>query len=287
MTTRRALGKGLSALIGDTEVPPAVGDELRQIPVALVEPNPLQPRQKFSNARLAELAASIRVSGLVQPVLVRRAGERYQLIAGERRWRAATLAGLDSVPAVVRNLSDRDALELALTENLLREDLSSLEVAHAYEALQQQFDYTHEQIAERLGIDRSTVSNTLRLLRLADEVKNLLNESSISPGHARALLACRDPKAQLDLARAIVRDGLTVRQAERIASKSNEPAAKAAAEPPVEAAPDANVKAAIRELERALGTRVRISGDEQRGRIEISYYSAQDLNRLYDWLVRN
>lgn len=287
MTTRRALGKGLSALIGDTEVPPAVGDELRQIPVALFEPNPFQPRRSFSNARLAELAASIRASGLVQPVLVRRAGERYQLIAGERRWRAATLAGLDSVPAVVRDLSDRNALELALTENLLREDLSSLEVAHAYETLQQQFDYTHEQIAERLGIDRSTVSNTLRLLRLPDGVQALLNENSISPGHARALLACRDPKTQLDLARAIVRDGLTVRQAERIAAKANEPAAHAVVEPPVEAAPDANVKAAIRELERALGTRVRISGDEQRGRIEISYYSAQDLNRLYDWLVRN
>lgn len=284
--TRRALGKGLSALIGDTEVTADAGDELRQIPVALVDPNPSQPRKAFSNASLAELARSIRSSGVVQPVLVRKTGERYQLVAGERRWRASQLVGLDSVPAVVRDLSDKDALELALTENLLREDLSSLEVARAYETLQQQFDYTHEQIAERLGIDRSTVSNTLRLLRLPAEVKTLLNESSISPGHARALLGCRDQKAQLDLARAIVRDGLTVRQAERIAAKANEPVAPASAEQPVEAAPDANIKAAIRELERTLGTRVRINGDEQRGRIEISYYSAQDLNRLYDWLVR-
>lgn len=284
--TRRALGKGLSALIGDTEVTADAGDELRQIPVALVDPNPSQPRKAFSNASLAELARSIRSSGVVQPVLVRKTGERYQLVAGERRWRASQLVGLDSVPAVVRDLSDKDALELALTENLLREDLSSLEVARAYETLQQQFDYTHEQIAERLGIDRSTVSNTLRLLRLPAEVKTLLNESSISPGHARALLGCRDQKAQLDLARAIVRDGLTVRQAERIAAKANEPVAPASAEQPVEAAPDANIKAAIRELERTLGTRVRINGDEQRGWIEISYYSAQDLNRLYDWLVR-
>lgn len=287
MTTRRALGKGLSALIGDTEVVPDAGEDLRQIPVTLVDPNPSQPRRRFSKPRLAELAASIRASGVVQPVLLRKTGERYQLVAGERRWRAAALAGLDTLPAVVRDLSDKEALELALTENLLREDLSSLEVARAYETLQQQFEYTHQQIAERLGIDRSTVSNTLRLLRLPADVKTLLNESSISPGHARALLACPDQNAQLDLARAIVRDGLTVRQAERIAAKASDPEPKAATATAAGAALDANIKAAVRELERALGTRVRINGDEQRGRIEISYYSGQDLNRLYDWLVRN
>lgn len=282
--TRKALGKGLSALLGD--LPEAAADlsAMRQIPVDLIDPNPLQPRRAFSEEHLKELAASIRASGVVQPVLVRRAGERYQLVAGERRWRAALLARLEAVPALIRELTDQDALEIALTENILREDLSSVEVAHAYQALQEKFGYSHEQIAARLGLDRSTVANTLRLLKLPPEIQKLLEEKQISPGHARALLSCQDPQAQLQLASMITRDGLTVRQAERMAATASKP--QKLQEDTPEAKVDPNLRAAILELERTLGTRVKIAGNDRQGRIEISYYSAQDLNRLYEWLTR-
>lgn len=291
--SRRVLGKGLSALIGDAEAAPQPDASLRRIPANLLDPNPFQPRRQFADAQLAELAGSIRSSGIVQPVLVRRVGERYQLIAGERRWRASLLAGIESIPAVVRDLSDRDALETALAENLLREDLSALEVAHAYETMHQQFGYSHEQIAERLGVDRSTVSNSLRLLKLPKEVQALLEQNRISPGHARALLACQDPAAQLRLARLVSEDALTVRQVERIAAAASKPTAvkypgstEAAVQAASEKAQDPNIRSAIRDLERALGTRVKINGDAERGRIEISYYSAQDLNRLYESIMR-
>ncbi len=279
--TRKALGQGLNALLRTVETTTA---GLAEIAVDQIDSSPFQPRRTFAADKLKELADSIRASGVVQPVLLRRAAERYQLIAGERRWRAARQAGLSTIPAVVRDIGDRDALEMALTENLLREDLNPLEAAEGYAALQQKHGLSHEEIAERLGLDRSTVTNTLRLLRLPAEVQQMIAEGAISAGHARALLGLDSAAAQLKLAELIVKQGLSVRQVENlVAARDSKPAKKDAA-----AAPklDANVRAAVLEMERTLGTRVKVQGDEKRGKIEISYFSAEDLNRIYEWIVK-
>jgi ParB family transcriptional regulator, chromosome partitioning protein len=285
--TRKALGRGLSALIPDVESPLSASPtpSLQHIPVSLVDPNPFQPRRSIEQAKLKELADSITSTGVVQPILVRRKGERYELVAGERRWRAASMADLEVVPAIVRELPDQEALELALTENILREDLSPLEVAHAYHSLQEKFGYSHESIASRLGIDRSTVTNTLRLLKLPSEVQKMIDEKVLSSGHARALLACENPDEQVKLAHRIVQGGLSVRQVEKLASpgrRASHPK-ETQSEAPKQ---DPNIKAAVLEMERTLGTRVRITGDENRGRIEILYFSSQDLDRLHGLLTK-
>ena len=277
--TRKALGRGLSALLREVEAPSPAG--LESIPVELIDPNPFQPRRAFPDSGLKELADSIRASGLVQPVLTRRADKRFQLIVGERRWRAAKLAGLQAIPAVIRDLGDREALELALTENLLREDLNPIETAHGLRALQEKHRLTHEEIACRLGVNRTTVTNTLRLLRLPEEIQSLLEEGTITAGHARAILGLKTEDEQLKLAHFIRDKGISVREAE----------AYAAWTPPADAASpedklDPNVRAAILELERALGTRVKIVGSPESGRIEIRYYSEEDLNRIFEWITR-
>src|SRR5208283_4308546 len=223
--TRKALGRGLNALLRTVETAPAAG--LTEVAVDQIDANPLQPRRTFSADKLKELADSIRSSGVVQPVLLRRADGRYQLIAGERRWRAARQAGLETIPAVVREIGDRDALEMALTENLLREDLNPLEAAQGYATLQQKHGLSHEEIAEHLGLDRSTVTNTLRLLRLPPEVQPMITEGAISAGHARALLGLDSATAQLQVAHSIVKQGLSVRQVENlVASRGSKPAPK-------------------------------------------------------------
>ncbi len=279
---RKALGRGLSSLLREVEKAP-VG--LEQVLVESIDPNPFQPRRALPDKSLKELADSIRSTGIVQPVLLRRAEGRYQLVAGERRWRAARLAGLQAVPAIVQDLTDKETLELALTENLLREDLNSLEVAHAFEALQQKFRLTHEDIAARLGLDRSTVTNTLRLLRLAPDVQEMVAAGDITTGHARALLALDSSEAQTQLALAIVSQGLSVRQVENlIALRGLKTSSRKGAAKIPEL--DPNTRAAVLELERTLGTRVKILGNPKRGRIEISYFSAEDLNRLYNWIAR-
>lgn len=232
-----------------------------------------------------ELAGSIRANGLLQPILLRPFGERYQLVAGERRWRAAGKAGLNRVSAVVRDIEDAEALEMALAENLLREALNPLEVARAYNRLQEQFNLTHEQIAERLGINRSTVTNTLRLLALPPAVQNLLMEEKISAGHARALLAADSLQAQEKLAMMVVDQGLSVRALENLtAARSLSPQKQ---EPKPASKTDPNLRAAVLELERTLGTRVKVVGSERRGKIEISYFSHDDLTRIYDWIMRS
>ena len=282
--TRKALGRGLNALLQTVET---TTSGLEQVRLDHIDPNPFQPRRDFPEDSLAELADSIRASGIVQPILLRRSAPaegRYQLVVGERRWRAARMAGLETVPAMIRELTDQDALELALTENLLRQDLNPLEVARAYQALQETYHLSHEEVAERLGINRSSVTNTLRLLRLPAAVQELLSKDEITYGHARALLGLDSEAAQVQLASRIARQGLSVRDVENlVASRGAKPEAqKAGSKPPI----DPNVRAAALELERTLGTRVKILGDGRRGRIEISYFSAQDLNRIYDMIVR-
>ncbi|MGH9342146.1 MAG: ParB/RepB/Spo0J family partition protein [Terriglobia bacterium] len=308
--TRKALGRGLNALLGDAAAvlgpsAPAgssetddtndingtndtvkMGAGLRQIPVDLIDPNPFQPRHAISELQLRELADSIQATGVVQPILVRRVGERYQLVAGERRWRAASMVNHPTVPAVIRDLSDREALEIAIAENVLREDLTAIEVARAFQSLHEKFGYSHEEIAARLGMDRSTVTNTLRLLKLPLVVHQLIENKLLTSGHARALLGCATPILQIQLAQRVIQEGLSVREVERLAAAPGSPAPAAGREKPAAPPQDPNLRAAVLEMERTLGTKVKVVGDETSGRIEISYYSAQDLNRLYEWIAR-
>ncbi len=282
---RKALGRGLSSLIREVEERPATG--LDQIPIDSIDPNPFQPRHAFRDESLRELAESIRANGIVQPVLLRHAAGstgRYHLVAGERRWRAAKLAGLEAVPAIIRDIDDEDALELALTENLLREDLNPVEVARAYHELQQRFGLNHSDIAERLGVNRTTVTNVLRLLRLPSSIQGMIEKGELSYGHARALLGIDSADVQEKLAQLILKRGLSVRQLESMVAQRLEAAAPGNSKEPSPI--DPNTRAAILELERALGTRVKIVGSEKRGRIEIQYFSPEDLNRIYQWIVR-
>ena len=287
--TRKALGRGLSALIRESEAPATatMAESEAAVAVELIDANPFQPRTAFDEAELSELSQSVRAKGIIQPVLVRPLGERYQLVAGERRWRAAKLAGLQTIPAIVKDLEDKEMLELALTENILRDDLGPLEAARAYKVLQERFGESQEEIAARLGINRVTVTNSLRLLRLPAKIQQMIEQKELTAGHARALLSVPDEAEQLRLAERIASRGLSVREAERITSeRARQDPGSPAAEAP-QPRQDANMREAVLNLERMLGTRVKITGDGERGKIEISYFSAEDLNRLYELLVKD
>jgi ParB family transcriptional regulator, chromosome partitioning protein len=289
---RRALGKGLSALLGPrlpAAEPVAAADlqppseELLQVPVDQIDPNPLQARTIFQTEKLQELSQSIKVNGVIQPLVVRKRGGRYQLVAGERRWRAAKLAGLTRVPVVVQELSDEQLLEVTLIENIQREDLTAIEVARAFDRLVKELNLSHEEIASRTGKDRTTITNTLRLLRLPGDIQQLLSEHRLSMGHARAILGLPTVELQRQVAEKASSQGLSVRQVERLIQRMTE-----SREPksPEEILADPNVKSAIQEMERVLGTRVRIvPKSDGRGRIEIEYYSAEDLNRVYELIA--
>jgi ParB family chromosome partitioning protein len=287
---RKALGKGLSALLPATKsATQAISSSqghptgALQLPIEQIDPNPLQPRTTFQADRLAELAQSIRENGVIQPLVVRRAGDRYQLIAGERRWRASRLAGLSTVPVVVQDFAEKRLIEVALVENIQREDLNPIEVAHAFDRLNKEFSLSHEDIARRTGKDRTTVTNMLRLLKLPGDVQILLAEHRLSMGHARAILGLPTPELQIQVAEKASSEGMSVRQVERLVQRMCEPRE---AKSPEQVAQDPNVRAAIEQLERVLGTRVRIvEKSEQRGRIEIDYYSMEDLTRIYELIV--
>src|SRR5215217_4526764 len=211
--TRRVLGRGLSALLSDSTA--AASEDFLEIDIDLIEPSPGQPRTHFDEGRLEELAQSIRSNGIVQPVLVRRRGARYQLIAGERRWRAAQRAGLQRIPAVVREIPDDKLLELALIENIQRQELNAIEEAHAYKRLIETLGLTQETVAQRVGRDRSFVTNYLRLLRLPEDIQQMVEDNKLSMGHARALLGVDEPEVQRKLAKEVIAKGLSVRQTER------------------------------------------------------------------------
>jgi ParB family transcriptional regulator, chromosome partitioning protein len=287
---RKALGRGLSALLPQRQVatavqsapdPVEVGPQVASLPIADIQPNPLQPRSVFDSARLDELANSIQTHGIIQPILVRRKGSHYELIAGERRLRAAKLAGLVDVPAIVQDYADDRILEIALIENIQREDLNPMETAQALERLHTQMNLSHEEIAARTGKDRTTITNMIRLLRLPTDIQLLVAERRLSMGHARAILGLPTPELQSQIAEKAAAQGFSVRQVERLVKKVNEP--RVPSEDPLQ---DPNIKAAVGSLEAALGTRVRIvEKSEQRGRIEIEYYSQEELQRIYEWIV--
>jgi ParB family chromosome partitioning protein len=288
---RKALGRGLSALLpAKPPAPPLSVSEpkgldigpVSTIPISLLDPNPLQPRTIFDAGRLQELANSILSNGIIQPLIVRRKGDRYELIAGERRLRAARIASLEELPVIVQDYAEGRLLEVALIENIQREDLNPIETAQALDRLSREMSLSHEEIAQRTGKDRTTITNLIRLLRLPHEIQILLAERRLSMGHARAILGLATPELQMQVAEKTAAQGHSVRQVERLVQKMNEP--REGTDKPLH--DDPNVKAAAGELESALGTRVRIvEKTDQRGRIEIEYYSQEDLNRLYEIML--
>jgi ParB family chromosome partitioning protein len=314
MTVRKTgLGRGLAALIaspivtdvrapeapmpGDAgpETPPATAaDRVERVPVEKVVPGPHQARTTFDEAALAELAASIARHGVVQPVLVRETERGYELIAGERRWRAAKAAGLAEIPAIVRRASDQEVHEISLIENLQRADLDPIEAARAFQALVARYGYTHEGIAERLGMERSSVANAVRLLRLPGTVQEHVQAGRLSPGHARTLLALPDAETAVAVARRIVDEGMTVRKAEALVARLVDRDRKARARPSVPAAPATPRTPAgafpypyvLEQLRERLATKVTARGDASAGVIEVHYYSVDELTRLVDLIAR-
>jgi ParB family chromosome partitioning protein len=254
-----------------------------QLDIDLIEPSPYQPRTRFREAALDELARSIQASGIIQPLVVRSLGNRFQLIAGERRWRAAQRAGLDKVSAIVRQVPDELALEMTLVENIQREDLNAMEAARAFERLMDEFQLTQEAVAERTGKDRATVANAIRLLKLEPTIQDWIEEGKLTAGHGRALLAVLDPQLRMRYAQKAARGGLTVRQVERLASRRAR-GAKMAPEVLV----DPNIREALDELQRHLGTKVllRQKTKLRPGQLVLEYYDEAQLMGLYDRLMK-
>lgn len=284
--TRKALGRGLSALLADPVSTAELRDEeLLEIDIDLIDANPAQPRLHFSEAKLEELTQSIRINGLVQPILLRRAAiGRFQIVAGERRWRAAQRAGLQKVKAVIRNIPDAKLLELALIENIQRQELNPIEESHAYQKLIQTLGITQDEVAKQVGKDRSSVANFLRLLKLPASIQKMLEDDLLTMGHARALLGLEAEAQQLKLANEIVHGNLSVREIEKRVKQMTTGAAPKATSTPTKN--DANIRAAELKLKRHLGTQVRINYGPSRSRIEIEFSSMSELDRLYSIIMQ-
>lgn len=285
MEKRPALGKGLSALIPDAPAAPKASTF--EVDIDRLTPNAYQPRGQFDDARLEDLAQSIRSNGIIQPIVVRKAGDDYRIIAGERRWRAAQKAGLLKVPVVVKEVApgqEQSVLEMALIENIQRENLNPIEEALAYRRLADEFSLTQEQISAAVGKDRATVANVLRLLRLPEEVKGNVASGALSMGHARALLGLSSEADQRAIARDIVARTLSVRETEALVRKAAE-GGRAQPEPPPAPPADVHTRAAEDQLRHRFGTRVRIVRKGKKGRIEIDFGSEDELIRLFDQLT--
>jgi ParB family transcriptional regulator, chromosome partitioning protein len=312
---RNALGRGLGALIREPEAPaaqanpptsavlttgggaaapapalvPPVSVPARslsgpqEIEIDLIDPSPYQPRTRFREEALDELARSIRASGIIQPLVVRPIGSRFQLIAGERRWRASQRAGLSKVSAIVRQVPDELALEMTLVENIQREDLNAIEQARAFDRLMHEFHLTQESVAERTGKDRTTVANAIRLLKLEENIQDWIEEGKLTAGHGRALLAVAEPQLRMRYAQRAARGGLTVRQIERLASRRAR-----GAKTPTEIAVDPNIREALEELQRHLGTKVilRQKTKARAGQLVLEYYDDGQLMGIYDRLMK-
>lgn len=289
---RKALGKGLSALlptrppVAATPTPTPVREPdaaAIRVPIQSIAPNPLQPRRLFQNDRLQELAQSIRANGIIQPLVVRKVDGQLQLVAGERRWRAAQLAGLKEVPVVVQEIPDDRLLEITLIENIQREDLNPVETAQAFDRMIKELHLTSEEVGQRTGKDRTTIVNLIRLLSLPADLQQLVAERRLSAGHARCLLTLPTAELQREVAEKSIAQGWSVRQVERVTQKMTEDRKPKHVD---EVQVDPNVKAALQEMERVLGTKVRIiEKGKKKGRIEIEYYSPEDLDRIYGVIV--
>ena len=274
---RPALGRGLSALIPDAPVAP---ERTLDVDIDLIRPNRFQPRTTMDDGRLEDLARSIRANGVIQPIVVRRADDGYEIIAGERRWRASQRAGLLKIPVVVREIPEDRLLAVALIENVQREDLNPIEEAHAYHQLAEEFHLTQEQIAESVGKDRSSIANYVRLLKLPHEVRESVASGGLSMGHARALAGMADEASLLRLARDVIAKQLSVRETEALIRKTTAPPAEKTESPK-----DVHTRAAEEQLRFALGTRVRIVRKGKAGRIEVDFTSEDELQRIYELLT--
>lgn len=307
--SRNALGRGLGALIRDSEpkIQPgtpqaqphaiaasgaaatpardAISSGPLQLDIDLIEPSPYQPRTRFREEALEELARSIQASGIIQPLVVRPIGSRYQLIAGERRWRAAQRAGLKKVSAIVKQVPDELALEMTLVENIQREDLNPIEAARAFERLMDEFQLTQESVADRTGKDRATVANAIRLLKLEQKIQDWIEEGKLSAGHGRALLAVPDAQLRMRYAHRAARGALTVRQVEKLAARRVQ---GAPSHPAVPVHLDPNIRSALEELQRHLGTRIilRLRTKRRPGQLVLEYYDDKQLMGLYDRLMK-
>lgn len=279
---RQSLGRGLSALLGDEKAPVAVADQ--EIDIDLIEPNPDQPRARFTDEALDELAQSIAANGVIQPIVLRQVGGRYQIVAGERRWRASQRAGLRKMPAVVREVSDEKLLELALIENIQRQELNPIEEASAYRKLIDTLGLTQESVSERVGKDRTVIATAMRLLKLPDDVKKIIEDGRLSAGHGRALLLNEDQTAQKFLAKTAIENEWSVRELERAAKGKRK---SSIINREVARSIDPNVKAAETKLLRHLNTNVKIIPGKKGagGKIEIEYYGTDDLDRLYQLII--
>lgn len=284
---RQTLGRGLSALLGD-EKPVGQKETISpEIDIDLIDANPDQPRTRFTEANLEELAQSIRANGVVQPIVLRQIGGRYQIVAGERRWRASQRAGLRRIPAVVKEVSDDKLLELALVENIQRQELNPIEEAKAYRKLIDTLGLTQEMVAERVGKDRTIITTSMRLLRLPGEIQRVIEEGGLSAGHGRALMMTDDPKIQRRLANEAIDNGWSVRETER-AVKKKVKSPQIIDNKAVSRTVDANVKAAETKLMRSLNTNVKIVAGKKGsgGKIEIEYYGTDDLDRIFQLLIK-
>jgi ParB family chromosome partitioning protein len=284
---RQVLGRGLSALLGE-EIIKNSGEELLELDLDIIEPNSEQPRSRFSEENLEELTQSIRANGIVQPIVVRRKGSRYQIVAGERRWRAAQRAGLQKLPAVVKDVADEKLLELALVENIQRQELNPIEEAKAYKNLINTIGLTQELVAERVGKNRTVITTSLRLLKLPDEIQKLIEEEKISAGHGRALLMVDDIEAQKRIAKTVIEMSLSVRETEKSVKRLSRGESQVIEKKAVKPRVDANVRAAETKLRRYLGTNVHIipDGKGTGGKIEIEYYGEIDLDRIFNSILK-
>jgi ParB family transcriptional regulator, chromosome partitioning protein len=285
---RKVLGRGLSAILGD-EKGEINSAELMDIDLDLIEPNAKQPRTRFVDEKLEDLAQSIKINGVVQPIIVRRKGSKFELIAGERRWRASQRAGLQKISAIVKNVEDEKLLELALIENIQRQELNAIEEAKAYKNLIETVGLTQEMIAERVGKNRTVITTFLRLLKLPNDIQELLEEEKITAGHARALLMTEDAESQRSLARKIVELSLSVRETEKAVKRIGKTETQNTEVKEDNKIKNANVKAAEIKLRRNLTTQVQIipDGKGTGGKIEIEYYSESDLDRIYQLLIKS
>ena len=284
--TRKVLGRGLSALLGEEKLSNNSENYL-ELDLDLIEPNSEQPRSKFTEEKLEELAQSIRANGIVQPIVVRKRGTRYQIVAGERRWRAAQRAGLQKIPAVIKEVADEKLLELALIENIQRQELNAMEEARAYKNLVDTIGLTQEMIAERVGKNRTIITTFLRLLKLPKDIQRLVEEEKLSAGHGRALLMLNDSDMQKRIAARAIELSLSVRETEKAVKKVSRENPQSVGRNEIKPKIDANVKAAETKLRRQLGTHVNIlpDGKGTGGKIEIEYYSDSDLDRVYRLLL--
>jgi ParB family transcriptional regulator, chromosome partitioning protein len=274
----KRLGKGLEALISsDTG---KSKERVERAEIKNIVPNPFQPRKKFSKGKMEELVNSLREKGIIQPILVRNMGEKYEIIAGERRWRAAQEIGLEEIPIIVkRDIDDANSLEISLIENIQREELNTVEEANAYKELIEKFEYTLEKVGQMMGKDKTTVSNSLRILTLSREILDLIEDGKISAGHAKALLSVQNEKKRKKVLQVILRKGLSVREAEHLAKRISEPKTTTTK------SKDPETAGLEEQLQHKLGTRVSIYQGKKRGRIEIQFFSNEDLERLLRMLL--